>query len=590
MILPGEIRALLPPAGQSKLADVLSAVNRLGELDFSWPQRARVRLLRNLTCEPLVPLLRLEGFRRLIRIDIDVADYDTYAQEIVDAGSATRRESCDMIVLALWLDLLPMAFDAHGALNPDAVLDHVGHQLALLRRHTGALIGINTFLPPMHSVGAGDAAALARLNAGIHGFAGSDGRVLVADFGRYVESIGRASAVDPRYYFMYKSPLQPAVLHMWAESLATALASQRGLVKKVLALDCDNTLWGGIVGEDGLNGIKLSPHDYPGNVFHTFQRQVLQLQRQGVLLALCTKNNEADVLEVLDAHPHALLRREHFAAWRINWENKADNLAAIARDLRIGLDAFVFIDDSPVECDLVRQLLPAVEVLRVPERVHLLPGLLAGYTGFFKMVTTADDLARTAQYQSERQRTAEASQAANLDEYLASLQLVAQIGPATADETARIAQLTQRTNQFNLTTRRYAPGEIEKMQQSPDCAVLAMHVRDKFGDYGLTGAAIVMHEHGIARIDTFLMSCRILVRRLEDALLAETVARAQSLWNVGRVTAEFLPTAKNAQVSDFFDKRGFTQTSGAEMEKRYVLDLPATALRHDNFITVERRN
>ena len=589
MILPEAVRALLPPA-EPKLSAVLGAVHQLEQLDFSWPHHARVRVLRNMTCESLAPLLRLEGFRRLLRIEIEFADYDTYAQEIVDAESRTRREPFDVIVLALWLDQLPMAFDPHGALNPAAVLDHLVHHLALLRQHTGALIAINTFLPPMHAVGDGDAAALARLNADIHQLAGRDGRVLVADFGRFVENVGRASAVDPRYFFMYKSPLQPGALQAWAGLLGAALASQRGLAKKVLALDCDNTLWGGIVGEDGLHGIQLSPHDYPGNVFHTFHRQLLQLQQRGVLLTLCTKNNEADVLEVLDSHPHSLLRREHFAGWRINWEPKADNLSALAQELRVGLDSFVFIDDSPLECDFVRQTLPAVDVLAVPERRHLLPGLLAGYTGFFKVVTTTDDLARTAQYHAERERTAAATQAANLDEYLAGLQLVAQIGPATAGDLARIAQLTQRTNQFNLTTRRYSPGEIERMHQSPDWQVLAMNVRDKFGDYGLTGAVIIEHENGTARIDTFLMSCRILGRRLEDALLAETLAAARARWNVAHVTAEFLRTAKNGQVSDFFDKRGFTPTSSAEMEKRYALDLSTTTFRHDQFITVEPRN
>jgi len=588
MSMPEAVRALLPSSPQPKLAEVLTAVRGLEQLDFAWPHQARVRVLRNFTCDQLAPLLRLEGYRRLMRVEVEFGDYDTYAQEILDPASATRSESHDLVVLALWLDHLAFAFDANQALQAEAVLDHVRAQVALLRAHTSALIAINTFILPAHSLDRRDTAALARLNAGLHELADQDGRVLVVDFGQVVEAVGRAAAVDARYLFTYKSPLQPPALQGWATILGAALASQKGLQKKVLALDCDNTLWGGVVGEDGASGIRLHPYDQPGNIYHTFQRQLLQLQRQGVLLVLCTKNNEADVLEVLDQHPHSLLRRNHLAGWRINWENKADNLASLAEELRLGLDSFVFIDDSAIECDFVRQTLPSVEVLRVPERAHLLPSLLAGYTGFFKVATTDDDAARTQQYQAEKSRGTAAAQAANLDEYLAGLELVAEIRPVAASEIARVAQLTQRTNQFNLTTRRYSPGDIERMQQSADWRVLTMKVRDKFGDYGLTGAAILAREADIVRLNSFMMSCRILGRRLEDALLAETIAAARSFEGAAELAAEFLPTPKNAQVRDFFDQRGFTLISSEDFHKRYTLDLSTDPIRHADFITIER--
>jgi len=590
MTLPETVRALLPPAAQPKLADALAAVRRLEQLDFPWPHHARVRILRNLTCEPLGPLLRLEGFRQLLRIDVEFGDYDTYAQEILAPDSPARCQPFDIIVLALALDYLPLAFDSHQALQAEAVLEHVRAQVGELRQHTGALIAINTFLLPSHSVSPREIAALARLNAGLHGLAEPDGRVLAIDFGQIVEQLGRTSAVDARYLFTYKSPLQPAALQSWAAQLGAALASQKGLSKKVLALDCDGTLWGGIIGEDGLAGIQLHPHESPGNIHHTFQRQLLQLQQQGVLLVLCSKNNESDVLEVLDTHPYSVLRREHLAAWRIDWENKADNLAALAQELNIGLDAFVFVDDSPAECDFVRQTLPAVEVRQVPERIHLLPDLLHHYFGFFKVAATDEDAQRTHSYQADRKRRTEAAQTTNLEEYLAGLELVAEIGPATEDEIARIAQLTLRTNQFNLTTRRYSAGDLERLRQSPDWRVLMMKVRDKFGDYGLTATAILVREKTHARIDAFLLSCRILGRRLEDALLAETIRAAQTFEGVSQLAAEFLPTAKNAQVSDFFAQRGFMLQSGDAPQKHYLLDLSQATIRHADFITIKRRS
>ena len=588
MSVPEAVLALLPTSSQPKLAEVLAAVRQLDQLDFAWPHRARVRVLRNFTCDQLAPLLRLEGCRRLLQIDVEFGDYDTYAQEVLDPGSPTRRAPHDLLVLALWLDHLAFAFDANQTLQAEAVLDHVRAQVAQLRAHTSALIAVNTFLLPTHSLDHRDTAALAQLNAGLHELAGSDGRVLVVDFGQIIETVGRAAAVDARYLFTYKSPLQPPALQGWTTILGAALASQKGLLRKVLALDCDNTLWGGIVGEDGATGIRLHPHDQPGNIYYTFLRQLLQLQRQGVLLVLCSKNNEADVLEVLDQHPHSLLRRSHLAGWRINWENKAENLAALARELRLGLDSFVFIDDSAVECDFVRQTLPSVAVLQVPERAHLLPSLLAGYTGFFKVATIDDDAVRTQQYQSEQSRGAAAAQAANLDEYLAGLELVAEIRPAPATELARVAQLTQRTNQFNLTTRRYSTGDLERMQQSPDWRVLTMKVRDNFGDYGLTGAAILARGESAIRIDSFMLSCRILGRRLEDALLAETIAAARAFGGASELAAEFLPTPKNAQVRDFFDQRGFTLIGGGDPHKRYTLDLSTDPIRHADFITIER--
>jgi len=359
----------------------------------------------------------------------------------------------------------------------------------------------------------------------------------------------------------------------------------------VVAADCDNTLWGGIVGEDGRQGIQLDPHEYPGNIHHAFQRQLVQLVRQGVLLVLCSKNNEADVLEVIDQHPGCFIRREHLSGWRINWQDKARNLEELAAELNLGLDSFVFIDDSPVECGLVRQLLPMVDVLQAPKRVYRLPELLRDYSGFFRLVVTEEDRRRTAQYQAQRQREAERSHAGSLTDYLAGLGLVAEIGPALAEEVPRVAQLTQKTNQFNLTTRRYGEGEIARLHEDPDSLVLCLKAQDRFGDYGLTGVAIVVRKDKSAEIDTFLLSCRILGRRLEDVFLNRVLAAALAAWPVESASAEYLRTRKNAQVADFYERLGFRTTGGdGSQHIRYECVLAERRADQVGFIEVVDRS
>jgi FkbH-like protein len=589
-----EVQEILGKANDGKHSTCIKVVDSLNKVEDKWFTKSSIRFLRNYTLETLEPFLKLAGYRRGIKISVSFSDYDNYQQEVLDVSSLLHTNQPDMIVLSLWLDNMLIAFDKQGRLQTNAVLDHVTFLIDKIKQQISSQIAINTFLQPIHHTGLGqEMRELITINQRLRDFTLEDNRLMLVDFDRLVGEVGLDNTLDLRYWFIYKSPLKTDFLQLWAAQLAQGVASIKGRTKKVLVLDCDNTLWGGILGEDGFNGIKLDAHEYPGNVYHTFQKQILELQRTGVLLALCSKNNESDVMTVLDTHPDCLIHQEHLASWQINWENKVDNLKSLAQRLNIGLDSFVFIDDNPVECEMVRNALPIVDVLQIPSKLYELPKLLQKYRGFNQLVNTSEDSYRTSLYQTERLRKTEADQYLDIDSFLASLQLVAEIGEALPNELDRVTQLTQKTNQFNLTTRRYSQGEIERLYSSKEHLILIMKVADKYGDYGLTGLAILVKNGDECHIDTFLMSCRILGRKLEDVFLKEMLQTVTDKWGNLHITAEYVKTQKNHQVVDFFDRRCFTLIKESNEKRSYVFhyqsQLSSDLPNYPNYIKIIRR-
>lgn len=538
------------------------------------PSLSRIRVLRNFSIEPLLPWLRWGGYQRGVRIEVELADLGLLQQELLEPSSSVSSGQLDAIVLALWLEGIDGIFDATHGFCCDRGWELL-RELALLATERFATpVIVNTFLPPRGIVhGSRAITDVHRLNEQIRSLVADQSNLMLVDVPRLAERIGWDAARDERLWQLYQAPLTGAMLTAWGSELAQILAAACGRVRKVLVLDCDETLWGGIVGEEGIAGIRLDPNLHPGSVYHTFQRQVLELQRQGVLIALCSKNNEADVFSVLQRHPHCLLRPEHLVAWRVNWRDKVDNLCALAAELNLGLDQFVFVDDSPVECEHVRQALPQVDVLQLASDASNLTQLLLDYNGFVSPVQTATDRNRTASYQAERERAATRSTAASLEAFLESLSLQAAITPASVLELPRIHQLVSRTNQFNLTTRRYSSTELRKILESPEALMLAMEATDRFGDYGLTGLAIAMWnaEARAIVIDTFLMSCRVLGRRLEQALLFELVRKIEERWPNYPIHAAYRPTAKNGQVVDFLDRHGFQRRGQTDDSVQYEL-------------------
>ena len=335
---------------------------------------------------------------------------------------------------------------------------------------------------------------------------------------------------------------------------------------KCIVLDADNTLWGGIVGEDGPDGIALGPQ-YPGSAFVAWQKRLLAFRERGLLLALCSKNDEASVAEVLDSHPHQVLKREHFSAQRVNWEPKPDNLRALAAELNLGLDAFLFVDDSPHECHAVRSALPDVAVVQAPAHPLALVTCLDAEPRLELFRRTDEDRRRADMYAQEAARRTVAASAASPEDYLRSLGMVLRFFEDAAAHVPRIAQLTQKTNQFNLTTRRYTEAEIEAAVAAGDARVWAFALRDAFGDSGLVGVAVGrLAEPQVLELEAFLMSCRVIGRKAEEAFLTRLLLQAAE---AGATTAraDYFPTPKNGLVADFWTRNGFAETGEGRYER-----------------------
>ena len=362
------------------------------------------------------------------------------------------------------------------------------------------------------------------------------------------------------------------LIHLSREYLRFVLPLM-GKTCKALAVDLDNTLWGGVIGEDGMTGIKLSA-EYPGAAFLNVQRAILDLYQRGVILAACSKNNLADAMEAIETHPHMLLRPHHFAALRINWQDKAQNLREIARELNIGIDAVAFLDDNPVERNRVRGEVPEVQVLELPADPMGYAQALREWPVFERLTLSAEDRERGRMYAENRQRAELEQTAGSLEDFYRGLQMEAEMGQVTPDTLARTAQLTQKTNQFNLTTRRYSEQEVEAMRRDPAYRVVTLKVRDRFGDNGLVGVAITKTEGQTCEIDTFLLSCRVIGRTIETAILSHLAEQARQQ-GATVLQGWFLPTKKNAPARDFYAQHDFQPVQEREDGTLWQRDIAA---------------
>lgn len=385
-----------------------------------------------------------------------------------------------------------------------------------------------------------------------------------------------ARGKDPysdQMWYSGKIPFSLEGNRLAADAVEAALAALNRPPKKVLALDLDNTLWGGIVGEAGSRGITLS-EDHAGAAYRDVQRAALAMERQGVLLVLCSKNNEADALEAIRHNPYMVLREEDFAARRINWAPKADNLRELAKELNLGLDSFVFVDDSPTERAAVAAQLPQVTVPDFPDRVELLPGWMASlYDQWFRPVrTTAEDRTKTAQYRENHAR-AELEKTLSYDEFLESLDIrLCRVDPTGDEARERLFQMLQKTNQFNLTTHRYTRQELDALL-AKGWPVYLYEASDRFGRYGIVAAAIVDPEGPVPVICDFLMSCRIMGKEIENCIL-DRIEEDLSAAGHTRLEALYRPTAKNAPVARLYESLGYTLTeTRADGTRCYALTL-----------------
>ena len=399
--------------------------------------------------------------------------------------------------------------------------------------------------------------AVNEFNNKVFDLAKRDRRIRIVDFSVFTRHYTDDQLVNWRFCLTSQAVLNPKLakdFRTWWTRKQEELALNR---KKCLVLDLDNILWGGVLGEDGVAGIKIGG-DYPGNAFAYWQQALLQLKDSGVILAVCSKNNEADVLEAWERNPFMVLHKDDFVAWRINWQDKATNMQELAEELNIGLDSMVFVDDNPTERELIRQVLPMVEVPEFSGKpydlVPLFKNLVDKYFRIYSI--TNDDKVKTEQYRANANRKTAQAAFDNMEDYLRSLEMELVIMPSNDFNRGRIAQMTQKTNQFNLTTRRYSEDDIKRMEDD-GWIIYCVNVSDRFGDNGITGAIFLNpNDKPSVTIDTLLLSCRILGKGIEFAFL-NSVLNLLHDSGVERVNAEYITTAKNAQVADFYDRAGF---------------------------------
>lgn len=413
--------------------------------------------------------------------------------------------------------------------------------------------------------------SIVEYNEVIYGISRSSSNVKIIDFSEFVSQYSIEELIDWKYYFLSQMGLNPKLtksFQKWWNKKMESLALKR---KKCLVLDLDNTLWGGVLGEDGIENLRIGG-DYPGKAFLYFQAGLKELSRNGVILTVCSKNNESDVLEAWDSNPFLLLRKDDFSAYRINWQDKAANIKELAIELNIGLDSMVFIDDNPTERELVRQMLPMVSVPDFPSQPYELPSFFKELVeNYFKVYSLTDeDKYKKEQYLANVQRNQAQKGFENFDDYLSSLQINLIIEQASEFSIPRIAQMTQKTNQFNLTTKRYTEADVRSFSLS-GWKIWSISVSDRFGDSGITGVIMITPQYVI---DTFLLSCRILGKGIEFAFV-NTVLSILKKENIEIVGAYYSPTSKNAQVKSFYESCGFQCVkTDAEGTKWYSLMLP----------------
>ena len=395
--------------------------------------------------------------------------------------------------------------------------------------------------------------------------------VRVLNLAGIIQELGAAQCHDDRKWYLYKQPYTEALWRELSKIISRMIAAETVAAKKCIVLDCDGTLWNGIIGEDGIGGIEIG-QDFPGSVFTDFQKQMIHMRSKGIFLGIASKNNEEDVFDVFDNHDAMVLERKHISSWQVHWRSKVESLQAIAADLNITTDALVFIDDSPKEIAEVQERLPEVTCFLVPEELAELPSILKGSDLFDVAEITEEDTKRADMMLAETQRS-QATTAMSEEEFIKSLELKINAFEAQEQHLARITQLINKTNQFNVTTKRRSADEVKAIANDPNFILLGMNISDRFGEYGLVGVVVLEKTNDTTwTFDSLMMSCRVLGRGAEATMIAKA-AEAASQKGATSLIGHYIPTPKNKMVADLFEKHNFTQDGDDWVCN--ITDLPA---------------
>lgn len=544
------------------------------------PHKARVAILGDAATQhynqALAAVLKLRGWWP----DIYEAEFDTIRQEILNPASGLHRSHPEFVVLFMVTQSLwhRFAVSADKAGFARVVSEEIVELWERLKSQGSSVILQHNFVVPLNrpfgnlTASQPDtfAAAIASINMRLIGAASECG-VKIIDTEFQASYHGKRHWLDERLWCQAKQALSPSFIPSLVKNVSDAILLERGVGVKCVIVDLDNTMWGGILAEDGADRIEIGQTEL-GLAFQRFQLMLLELKTRGVLLAVCSKNDQANVEDVLHNHPDMILRFDDFAACIANFGDKASNISAIREKLNLGLDSFVFLDDTAFERALVRTAFPAIQVPELSVDPADFIGDLARWNVFEGRSATSEDLARLAYYQADDQRAAIRAKFQGLDDFIAELAMEAHVLPFDGFAMPRVLQLVQRSNQFNLTTVRYSEAELGQLAANDDVAAFCIRLNDRLGDNGIIATLILRKVGSDAVVDTWIMSCRVLGRRVEELTVQLIAERARQL-GCQRIIGRYTPTAKNHIVEGLYSQHGFEEAGSDGPTRLYTLDV-----------------
>jgi FkbH-like protein len=570
-----------------KYAEIMKANQLLAE-KLKGKRPYKIRVLSNVVTQQLKDWLEFPLRLEQINAQVSFGEYDNIVQD------SARPSDVDAVILfweaANLISGAQFKVELMSSVDRKAFVNKVKGEIDLVLKNlkSSSLIVFNSFSSAIFDRNSLRPSELEKICHSLNEYVDKlkPGNMVVVDLNKILTQISAENSFDARFFYSSKALYGVDFYKTYVKFIEPLFLSANGRAKKAIIFDCDNTLWKGILGEDGPQNILMSSRTPEGSVFEEVQSIALALSKKGVLLCLCSKNNPQDVDEVLNSHPDMKIKNQDIILKKVNWSDKVTNIKAIADELNIGLDSLVFVDDSDFEVDLVRESLPQVTVLRVPSRLSEYPAMIRENLGlFYNLSNTKEDLKKTEIYKNQLAREREKSKFENVEAYLRSLKIKVFMSTNDFSNIPRIAQLTQKTNQFNLTTKRYTEADIEKFMKDPSFLVFSFRVVDKFDDNGIVGVVILNLRSSLAKVDTFLMSCRVIGRNVELAvfhwILGEIAKQGTT-----HIEAHYSQTSKNSQVQRFYDKFGFSVREVDMFSKIYTQELSSLVLNQLEYLEV----
>ena len=554
---------------EKSLSEYISLSKNIDDLKFD--KKLKVAILSSFTLNGLSEILHVKSSELGIRYQSYLGGYNQYNQELLDSQSEYYKFSPDVTFLILDIrNFLGENFhfpynisDNERKLLVNEKINQIENIIKCFEKNLNSKLIITNFNIPSYSPNGitetksdfGFHEMIEELNRSLRNISKTHSSVYIYDFNHFVSKYGEKNIFDYRQFHVGDIQIALNFIPSFAYDLMSYIKPITGTNKKCIVLDLDNTLWGGIVGEDGFDGIELG-HSSNGKAFVDFQKELLSLWNHGIILAINSKNNFDDAMKVINEHPNMILRKKNFASIQINWDDKAQNLKQIAEEINIGLNSIAFFDDDKINRERIKQEFPEVLTIEVPDDPSQFSLILKNLNDFNVLQRTDEDIKRGQMYAQQRERKELEKSISNLDDFLEQLDIKVKMKNSNEFLIPRISQLTLKTNQFNLTTRRYQEEEIRNFTNDHKFIVGCAQVLDKFGDNGITGVYIINKQDKIWSIDTFLLSCRIMGRGVENGILSQILIDAKHN-GVEEIRANFIPTQKNKPAENFLPDFGF---------------------------------